>query len=42
MFNAFNHVNLGGPDTNSSSPTFGQIWSAAAAREIQLGVKFLF
>jgi len=42
MFNAFSHVNLGGPDTDSSDPTFGQIWSANAAREIQFGMKFLF
>jgi hypothetical protein len=42
MFNSFNHVNLASPDTNSSDPTFGQIAGAAAAREIQLGLKFLF
>ena len=42
MFNSFNHVNLSQPDTNSSDPTFGQISGASAAREIQLGLKFLF
>ncbi len=42
MFNAFNHVNLSGPNLNSSSPGFGQISGANAAREIQLGLKFLF
>jgi hypothetical protein len=30
------------PDLNSSSPTFGQISGANPARQIQLGLKFLF
>jgi hypothetical protein len=42
MFNSFNHVNLANPNLNSSSPTFGEISGANPAREIQLGLKFLF
>ena len=42
LFNGFNHVNLGTPDQYSTDPTFGEISSAAAAREIQFGLKFLF
>jgi len=42
FFNTFNHVNLGGPDTNIDDPTFGQIHSADAGRIIQLGLKLLF
>ena len=43
MFNSFNHVNLGNPDTDVSDPLhFGVINSAAAARIIQAGLKFYF
>jgi len=42
MFNSFNHVNLSNPNTNSSSPSFGQISGANTARQIQFGLKFLF
>jgi len=42
MFNAFNHVNLGNPNTDRSSGTFGVIGSAAAARIMQAGLKFYF
>jgi Carboxypeptidase regulatory-like domain len=42
-FNAFNHVNLGNPGLNvSAQSNFGQINSAAAARIVQFGLKFLF
>jgi len=42
FFNAFNHVNLGNPHMWTSDPSFGAITSANTAREIQLGLKFLF
>jgi hypothetical protein len=42
MFNAFNHVNLGNPVTDVTSPQFGVISSAAAARIMQAGLKFYF
>ena len=42
MFNAFNHVNLNGPDTNRSSGTFGVISSANGARVMQFGMKAYF
>ena len=42
MFNGFNHVNLGNPNTDRSSGTFGVIGSAAAARIMQAGLKFYF
>jgi hypothetical protein len=42
-FNAFNHVNLGNLGLNvSDRRTFGRITSAAAARIVQFGLKFLF
>jgi hypothetical protein len=48
-FNAFNHTNLGLPDFTIfnaggvRNPTAGRITSTAtAARQIQLGIKFLF
>jgi Carboxypeptidase regulatory-like domain len=42
FFNAFNHVNLAGPDTNFSSSLFGQILGAQTQRQIQFGMKFIF
>ncbi|MCI0625787.1 MAG: carboxypeptidase-like regulatory domain-containing protein [Acidobacteria bacterium] len=42
MFNAFNNVNFGNPDTTFLSPNFGRIFSAARAREIQFGLKYNF
>ena len=43
MFYGFNHVNLNNPSTNVSDKThFGRISSAAAARVMQLGMKFYF
>ena len=41
-FNTFNHVNYGNPNTNIASSLFGKITSAATARYLQLGVKFVF
>ena len=42
MFNAFNHVNLGNPNTDRSSGSFGLITYAGAARVMQAGLKFYF
>jgi len=42
MFNAFNHVNLGNPNTDRSSGQFGLITYAGAARIMQAGLKLYF
>lgn len=42
MFNAFNNVNLNNPSTNTGDSRFGRVTGAATAREIQVGLKFLF
>jgi Carboxypeptidase regulatory-like domain/TonB-dependent Receptor Plug Domain len=42
MFNAFNHTNLNGLDTSFGSGAFGQATSAHEARNVQLGLKFVF
>jgi len=53
MFNVFNHPNLGTPDSNFSSSTFGRISSTvgnlslnnptgSTMRQIQLALKFMF
>jgi hypothetical protein len=42
MFNALNHVNYGGPDSNIDSPFFGQIRSAHGMRTMQLGARLTF
>jgi hypothetical protein len=42
MFNAPNHVNLGGPGTTLGTPTFGRILSAGAARQMQFALKFVY
>jgi hypothetical protein len=50
VFNLFNHAELGNPNTNFSSPSFGQITSVAnttpigtgSARSIQLAARFTF
>jgi hypothetical protein len=42
LFNAFNHTNYIGIDTNIESANFGRITSTAGAREIQLNGRFVF
>jgi hypothetical protein len=42
MFNATNHVNLGNPSTTINQPTTGRILSAGSARQMQVGLKFIF
>ena len=42
MFNALNHVNLGGPNGSISSPQFGRITSAGGMRSMQVGMRFQF
>lgn len=42
FFNLFNHANLGLPDANLQSPTFGRITSAGSPRIIQFGLKYAF
>jgi len=42
LFNFFNHPNFNLPDSDISSPTFNQILSAQAPREVQFALKFMF
>jgi len=43
MFNAFNHVQFGSPDTKVTDASFGQITSQAnSPRQVQFGLKLLF
>jgi outer membrane receptor protein involved in Fe transport len=42
FFNVFNHANFRLPDSDISSPTFGQIQGALPPRLVQLALKFLF
>jgi hypothetical protein len=42
MFNALNHVNLGGPNGNISSSQFGRISGAGGMRSMQMGLRFQF
>jgi hypothetical protein len=42
MTNAFNIVNLSGPNTTLTSSAFGTIRDASAMREVQLGLRFVF
>ncbi|HEV2115699.1 MAG TPA: carboxypeptidase regulatory-like domain-containing protein [Terriglobales bacterium] len=42
FFNVFNHTNFRLPDSDISSPTFGQIQEALPPRLVQLALKFLF
>jgi hypothetical protein len=42
MTNAFNLVNLNGPNTTRSSTAFGTITTAAAMRQVQLGLRLSF
>jgi len=41
-FNAFNHVNLGDPNTNIGQSSTGQIFSAGPARVMQIALKLVF
>ena len=41
-FNILNHTNLAAPNTSFGSLTYGTIIAAAAPRDIQLGLKFLW
>jgi hypothetical protein len=41
-FNVLNHRNLGNPNSNLASPTFGQITSASGGRNVQIGLKYAF
>jgi hypothetical protein len=41
-FNALNHTNFLIPNRTADSPDFGRVFQAAAARQLQLGVKFGF
>ena len=42
FFNVLNRVNFGVPNDDISSPTFGQVQSAGAPRQIQFALKLLF
>jgi hypothetical protein len=42
MTNAFNLVNLQGPNTTRTSPAFGTIRDADPMRQVQLGLRFTF
>lgn len=42
FFNAFNHANLGNPNTSVSAATFGRITNASTPRIIELGLRFTF
>ena len=41
-YNALNHVNLGSPNTELTSATFGRITSAAGARSMQMNARLTF
>jgi hypothetical protein len=42
MFNIFNTVNWGNPNASFGNAAFGQITSAGAMRQVQIGGKLLF
>jgi len=42
VFNLFNRVNLGNPNTSRSSTVFGRITSAGDPRILQLGIRYTF
>ncbi len=42
MFNALNHVNLGGPNGSINSAQFGRISGAGGMRSMQMGLRFQF
>jgi len=42
LFNAFNHVNFDQPEAVLGKSTFGKIFGAGRAREIEVAVKYSF
>ena len=42
LFNAFNHVNFGNPNTSFGSASFGRIRNAGDARQVQFGLRYDF
>ena len=42
VFNLFNQVNFGAPNTTLTSPSFGRILAAGQPRIVQFGLKFIF
>jgi hypothetical protein len=42
MYNIFNNVNYGNPNTTFASANWGRITSAGSMRQVQLGGKILF
>ena len=42
VFNLFNQVNFGAPNSTLTSPSFGRILSANPPRVVQFGLKFVF
>jgi hypothetical protein len=42
FFNVLNHTNWGDPNTTFGTPQFGQIFGAAASREIQFSLRLEF
>ena len=42
LFNAFNHVNFGNPNTRFGSAAFGTIRNAGDARQVQFGLRYDF
>lgn len=42
LFNIFNHANLGLPQNDLNSPSFGQIQTSQPGRLVQFALKFLF
>lgn len=42
LYNSFNHANLGSPNGNLQSPSFGQILSTTDPRVIEFGLRFAF
>ena len=41
-FNAFNHANLGDPNTTIGQGSTGRIFSAGDARQMQIALKVVF
>jgi hypothetical protein len=42
MFNAFNQVNWGSPNTTLGAANFGRVTSAGAMRQMEIGAKLTF